>query len=454
VGLTPAAFARVDRHADRNHSKYASRHSYRQAMDAASLASTTARRILAERGGPSTRPVEPVTPVVVRRKPAPAPAITTPKPVTPPPAPPTPVGQPGTKPVQAPPTGPGAAPANCGGPIRITKGGTYSGCYQSTSTGTAAVTVATTEPVEIDHATIRHTGAGITEGVLGTRVTLTRSKLTALAPPRPVKQRAVELTGPASFVAERNLLIDGMGIWLGSSSDRTINISPLRVRFNDTVDVGRYRDPTCCVQFFQLDSVAAGADIGWNRVTNTSGRSNIEDNINMYQSGGAGPSAIVNIHDNLIDGAYDLGNSGSGYTGGGIMVGDSGGNYTTVRNNRVVSTSNYGVAIVGGHDNHLIGNRMVNDGRDNSGTPHGPGYAVGIPVWGDRTGPNDSAVGNTIAWKKPDGARNDTWIVAPGTTNSGNVKVAGSVTATTEQAEARAWAVEAAANGLTIGPGW
>ena len=138
----------------------------------------------------------------------------------------------------------------------------------------------------------------------GTRITLRDAKLTALAPPGKVNQRAVRLTGPASFVAEHNLLMDGMGIWLGSSSQTPLSIDPLRVRFNDTVNVARYGDPSCCVQFLQLDSVRSAADIGWNRVTNTSGRSNVEDNINMFESGGSGPSAIVDIHDNLIDGAY------------------------------------------------------------------------------------------------------------------------------------------------------
>ena len=121
-----------------------------------------------------------------------------------------------------------------------------------------------------------------------------------------------------------------------------------------------------------------------------------------------------------------------------------------------MSTSNYGVAIVGGHDNHLLRNRLVNDGRDSAGAPHGPGYAVGIPIWQPSvpTGPNTSAVDNAIAWKQPDGTRNDAWIVASGALSSGNTKLAGDVTASTEQAEGRAWAAAAAAAGLTVGPGW
>jgi len=257
-------------------------------------------------------------------------------------------------------------------------------------------------------------------------------------------------------VTERNDLIDGMGIWLGSNSSAPLAIAPLRVRFNDTVDVARYGDPSCCVQFLQFDKVVGAADVGWNRVTNGSGRSDVADTINMYMSGGSGPSAIVDIHDNLIDGAYDLGSNGAGYVGGGIIAGDNGGNWTTIRDNRVVSTSNYGVAIVGGHDNHLVGNRLVNDGRDDSGAPHGPSFAVGIPVWQPSvpTGPNDSATGNSVAWNRPDGTRNDTWIAVAGASVAGNTALAGAVTAATEQAEVRAWGSAAAAAGVGVGPDW
>ena len=435
------------------HASTTHRHRHRQlaaaaAMDAATLASATARNILVERGWRGQRQVDPVAGPVAAPTATTVPAATTTTTTTAVPVPATSV--------PAPPTGPGPAPAGCGGPLRITTGGTYSGCYQSTATGTAAVTVATTQPVVLDHATIRHAGRGVVNSVTGTRITLTNSKLTALAPPSRVDQRAVRLSGPALFVAEHNLLMDGMGIWLGSNSQAPLSIAPLRVRFNDTVNVARYGDPSCCVQFLQFDKVSGAADIGWNRVTNASGRSNVADNINMYESGGSGLSAIVDIHDNLIYGGYDVSGNGAGYVGGGIIAGDNGGNFTTIRNNRVVSTSNYGVAIVGGHDNHLLGNRLINDGRDDAGAPHGPSFAVGIPLWQPSvpTGPNTSATGNVVAWERPDGTRNDTWIAVAGASISGNSKLAGDVTAATEQAEMRGWAAAAGAAGLTVGPDW
>jgi hypothetical protein len=71
-----------------------------------------------------------------------------------------------------------------------------------------------------------------------------------------------------------------------------------------------------------------------------------------------------------------------------------------------------------------------------------------------QTGPNNSASGNSVAWERPNGTRSDTWIAASGTAVSANTQLAGDVTAATEQAEVRAWAVAAAAAGVTVGTGW
>ena len=54
-----------------------------------------------------------------------------------------------------------APPQACGGPITITTGGTYSGCYRSTSTSTPAVTISTTQPVTLSRARIIAKGNGV-----------------------------------------------------------------------------------------------------------------------------------------------------------------------------------------------------------------------------------------------------------------------------------------------------
>src|SRR6266705_2973982 len=210
-------------------------------------------------------------------------------------------------------TAPTTAPRSCA-PIRITAGGTYSGCYASTSTGTPAVTLATSHPVTLDHARVVAKGFGVQDTVTGTRLTVVDATFEQTDPGAVVAHRAIELQQPASFVAEHNRFTDGDGIWIGGG-----RVDPLTVRYNQAIDIGRYPHPTssnCCVQFLQLDSVTAPAgEIAWNHTQNTSGRSGVEDNIN----------------------------------------------HTSVHDNTVVSTTNYGVGAAGGTDVHLANNLLVND---------------------------------------------------------------------------------------------
>jgi hypothetical protein len=120
-----------------------------------------------------------------------------------------------------------------GGPITITVGGTYSGCYQSTVTGTPAVTLATAAAVTLDHATVIAKGFGLQDTVTGTRLTVRNSTFTQTNPGAVVGHRAVELDAPASFVFEHNSLTDTDGIYLQNST-----WSAPDFRFNLTTNVG------------------------------------------------------------------------------------------------------------------------------------------------------------------------------------------------------------------------
>lgn len=101
--------------------------------------------------------------------------------------------------------------------------------------------------------------------------------------PEPVSQRAITAWRPREVVVEHDRFVDGHGIWLGADGDTATR--RLAIRFNESIDVGRYGHPTepnCCVQFVQLDHLVVDGDIGWNRTANHAGRSSIEDNINLY----------------------------------------------------------------------------------------------------------------------------------------------------------------------------
>jgi hypothetical protein len=257
-------------------------------------------------------------------------------------------------------------PTSCGGPITITGGGTYSGCYRSTSATTPAVTIATSAAVTLSHAHVIQVGDGVVDSAAGVNLTIRDTSFDQVDPGAPVEHRAVFLDrGPARYISEHNRFTDTDGQWLGGGS----TISGFSVRDNLAFNIGRYPHPAggnCCVQFLQLDheTVPSGV-IQYNHVQNISGESGVDDNINLYFSGGSSSAAMLDISHNLIDGAYPRSPADHQYAGGGIMAIDGGtatsAGHVTVHHNTVVSTTNYGVACAGGQDCHISDNVTVND---------------------------------------------------------------------------------------------
>ncbi len=351
----------------------------------------------------------------------------------------------------------------CGGPISITAGGTYSGCYESTNPANPAVVINTTAPVTLDHATIRHAGEGIRAVVYSdVQLTVTNSKFQALNPGTPSDQRAMYLYKPASLIAEHNSFQDGHGIFIGGNGQ---TVSPIRIRYNTSLNIGHYSEPGCCIQFAQFNRVISpAAEIAWNKITNIYGQSQIEDTVNMYMSSGTGVANPIDIHNNLVDGAYPDSGDGSDFTGGGLLLGDGDvtavGNYGIIHDNRVIGSTNYGVGVAGGHDNHLYNNRVVSDMKAENGTTVGSTFGQGVTLWdsynrGAGSMTNSNAYNNTSGWVRPDGRAN-WWLPGcdPAGACTGNVAMPDPITSATEQAERDAWAAEVAGAGLTIGPNW
>ncbi len=335
------------------------------------------------------------------------------------------------------------APSSCA-PLRITSGGTYSGCYASGSTGTPAVTLATAQPVKLDHARVIAKGYGVQDTASGTRLTVVDSTFEQRDPGAMVTHRAIELQQPASFVAEHNRFSDGDGIWIGGGA-----VNPLTVRDNLATNIGRYPHPSsgnCCVQFLQLDGVRTPAgEIAWNHVQNASGQSGVEDNVNLFQSGGTDSAHRVEIHHNLIDGAYPRSPSNTGFTGGGIMGSDGSGSFghTNVHDNTVVSTTNYGVAAAAGADVHLDNNLLVNDTLGSDGDTHyfsSFGQAISAH---DTSG--STASGNRQNWRRDAGGSHFPCWTGPMCSGV-------SAVSTTEQQARDAWAASVPAGAQPIGP--
>ncbi|HEX8863449.1 MAG TPA: hypothetical protein VGC06_30995 [Actinomycetes bacterium] len=298
--------------------------------------------------------------------------------------------------------------------------------------------------MKLDRARVIAKGYGVQDTVSGTRLTVVDSTFEQRDPGAVVTHRAIELQQPASFVAEHNRFSDGDGIWIGGGTS-----NPLTVRDNLASNIGRYPHPSsgnCCVQFLQLDGVRTPAgEIAWNHVQNASGQSGVEDNINLFQSGGTDSAHRVEIHHNLIDGAYPRSPSNTGFTGGGIMGSDGSGSFghTNVHDNTVVSTTNYGVAAAAGTDVHLDNNLLVNDtlGSD-GGTHYFSSFGQAISAH-DTSG--STAGGNRQNWRRDaSGSRFPCW--------TGPMCSGVSAVSTTEQQARDAWAASVPASAQPIGP--
>lgn len=377
---------------------------------------------------PAPEPVAAAPSAPQAAAPATAPGLSSGSVSTPPPTPP-----PAQKPV--------AAPAPCGPPIRITKGGSYSGCWVSTSS-VPAVRIATREPVEIVDSTVVNLGGG--------DLIVTHPK----APAEVTLDRVTGRGGTGLFfqssgfksITIRNCTIDKTGgIYLSlPTADASIVVTRTKQRNVQYDPRGYVRH---FLQFHDVTSAAA-VDVSWNEVVNVFGRSSVDDVISIYDS------AHVSVHDNYIQGAYPT-TSGSAYSGSGIMIEEH--SYDNeIFDNQVIDTTNAGIGIAGGRDNSVYRNKVLSDGTLDDGTPLAASN-VGIYVWNSNSTPewaNNHAIGNTVGWLRFDGTRNNLWFPnAPGSDYALNTALADNrlITRALEQAEWLAWLAKLAASGVRVG---
>ena len=343
------------------------------------------------------------------------------------------------------------------GPIVITKGGTYSGHFESRDRDVPVIRIKTTEPVTITNSVLRGRGDLIRSTTLGANITVTATQGYGMNPQVLGKPtgRFLEVEKPARLYIASNYLSGTAGMYvykygghhLGAQTYRFLgntakNIDGRRsdgaggyMTYNDRAlrDTGERKSSGYeQVQFLQLDQVhsVAGIEIAGNKITNEPGNSRVEDNISIFKSSGTAASPI-RIHDNEINGAYTISPASAStanktwrydwsYTGGGIMLGDGLGatpsedpGCIACYNNTIVNTTNFGIAISAGHDITFFNNKVGSTGRLADGRTI---FAqnVGVYIWNMRKAPatrffNNTAHNNVISWLK-NGIHNDWWV--------------------------------------------
>ncbi len=358
-------------------------------------------------------------------------------------------------------------------PITITKGGTYSGNWQSLDPNVPAVTITTSDPVVIKNSRVRGRSDLIRASNGNANLTINNTYGYGLNPNVAGQSagRFLSAWQPTSIVVTNCYIESVGGIYLDSHWWTTQNV---QIRYNRAHNIdgrasdgnGGYGTGYTWLQFAQLNNVqnVPGIDISWNEVINDPYNSRSEDNINIYESSGTSSSPI-RIHDNYIQGAYPANPAQDSYSGGGILLGD--GDASTVSgaagfvrayNNQIVGTSNYGIAVVAGHDNQFYNNRIISSGLLPDGT-HIASANVGAFVWDEYSNISKGtffknwAHDNTIGWIKADGARNDTWFqdcTSGKCTN--NASLPDPINLDTEKAEYQIWLHKVSSHNVKIGP--
>ena len=155
-------------------------------------------------------------------------------------------------------------------------------------------------------------------------------------------------------------------------------------------------------QFVQFNNVyGVNNSITNNSGENIAGQSNPQDAINIFMSHGTAASPII-VTGNWIRGG------GPSTVGGGIMLGDNGGQYQIASYNHLVDPGQYGMAISGGDHITITNNSIYARAQ--------PFTNVGIYVWGQDgyTVTNSTVSGNQVKFINALNAENDSWL-APGT---------------------------------------
>jgi Chitobiase/beta-hexosaminidase C-terminal domain len=368
-------------------------------------------------------------------------------------------------------------------PIVITRGGTYSGDWQSTDPEVAPVIVATTDPVILQDSHLSGAGNLIQVTIKGADLTVRNSLGLGQTDPlnRYPNGVLLEVNSPARLDVENNYMENVRGgILVHGYSGSPEGRQTLVIRANRARSFGArpgddmsasYADRVTSSSFAELDGVqsVAGVDLGWNEVINYQSRGRVGDVVLLYRSSGTANNPLE-IHDSYIEGAYQDQPKGAHF-GGGIKVdGDADDTpekssaFASIHDNQVVGTVSYGIAFAAGHNNVAANNRIVSSGLLPDGTKI-TGRRVGLSNsdaydnLGNGSLYNNSMHDNLVGWAcwseacTQVGNRQDqNFPAAPGEYSDNSVLPPIRITRATEESEYSIWTSKLAAAGVKVGP--
>jgi hypothetical protein len=292
-------------------------------------------------------------------------------------------------------------------PIRITKGGTYTGNWRSTTAYVPAVNIETSEPVTLKDCRISSVYEGIRSMNYkgggkylpvdrGANLSVYNCLLTGENPNvvgRPVGN-SFDVARFHSLKVNNVTILNMQGMRIlnydtdaADFQDQFVRINNLSIldvngRGSDGTDGYSTQVATNAIGFNTV--LRANVEVSKVAVINSPFKSSVEDVISSYNSGGTATNPM-NIHDNYIQGGYAINPAANmNYTGVMINIGDAPSQYTgfvNVYNNQLVSFENAGIGVYGGHDNFVYKNRILSAQKTGDGTILGGNYRSGLNLW-------------------------------------------------------------------------
>lgn len=170
-------------------------------------------------------------------------------------------------------------------------------------------------------------------------------------------------------------------------------------------------------QIVQLNkNSGTGNRINYNILDHTLGQGNPEDLINIYQYNGEASDPLQIIGNKLRGG-------GPSPSGGGIMVGDNGGDNIRVENNILVNPGQYGIAAPSGENILFKNNQVYSKSMPFTNVGLYVGLSSEIAAGFSCNGPTITATGNRVNWRNRTGINNSFYNCpcCPSIRNVGNV---------------------------------